>query len=294
MRYLNPVTIFAASILFSNAALSCTLSQRADFAKAGYNKSEIETMCNEASGSSPFPNKVDATSTNDLSSKSNIANTKEIGRKKIASFAILTIHDPVNYDIKKHPISIPILDKNARKLFTEGVNKDNPKLGLLMRNSLQAELTKAGLTEVLAPDISIDPYDPRAVDYKNIKTEADAIIHVYFESAGARPLKMVSNAPSIYGLPSENTDENFQPYLYAGYCVVVKRMSNQCSLENSAAYGDGATVDGNLEYRAEESKHWKSAEEVLANIPSIIDAYKSGTNKMAKGISEKVISYPSQ
>ena len=52
MRLLNVSVVLAAALLFSDQAISCSVAQRADFAKAGYNKSEIESMC-KGGGSTP-------------------------------------------------------------------------------------------------------------------------------------------------------------------------------------------------------------------------------------------------
>jgi hypothetical protein len=221
-----------------------------------------------------------------------IANADNDASNKITSFVILPIPDPANYDIKKHRASIPVIDREARKTFTDLVKKNNPDFGLLMWNTLRTELIKAGLTEVLAPTVSIDQYNPRAINYQDLKTDADAIVHLYFESAGVRAQKMEKRSSYPYGMTSEPSDEDYQPYLYAGYCVVLKNLGNGCQLENSAAFGDGITVDGNIEYPAKESEHWRTSDEVLANIPNVIGAYKTGSVKMAKGISEKIISYP--
>ena len=166
MRLLNVSVVLAAALLFSDQAFSCSVAQRADFAKAGYSKSEIESMCKGGSSGSPAGSvKQGGANNSGLSTKFDYRGTWnpiECHAFSKTEKKIVKVSDGVCREIIKHdpqPFTLGEILYNKRFRFSavqEGntvvLEPDEPRLNW----PLVFEIISNDRIRVKIPDITAD------------------------------------------------------------------------------------------------------------------------------------------
>lgn len=199
------------------------------------------------------------------------------GQGSIKTFTMLPVGEPSEYKMRNRNLLIGgivggIRDMSLSSKLTEAIKLENPELGEHIKKSVADQLKRSGLSEIPMPEgISTDK-----INYATIKTDADAIVHIYYEGAG---------------LFSGTLSTNYEPYLYASYCVVARKISNDCIIENSGVYGDGSKKNAPGTYVAPENERWPNSEAVEGGIKDVIASFKNGATKIATGFASDIASY---
>ncbi len=152
--------------------------------------------------------------------------------------------------------------------------KANPNFNEFLRTQISNELKMAGLNEILPPEVILDPSDLWKIDYSKVDTESDLIIHAYVDYSGVR---------------SGSTSSFYETAVHVNFCVVAKKLSNKCLIENTAVYGDGASKNSKFVYVASPDHRWENSVAVFENIPEIIKSMNFGLSRIATDVSKAVL-----
>jgi hypothetical protein len=169
-----------------------------------------------------------------------------------------------------HKIRNSVMSEN----FSNDVVRAKPNFNALLRAELGKSLQTAGLTQLPNLQAELNPNDLWKVNYGAIQTESDLIVHIYVDYAGVR---------------SHNTTAYYTPSLYVNFCVVAKKVSNKCLIENAAVYGDNTSKDSEFVYVADPTQIWNTADDVFNDIPSVVSAINSGIKRISAEVSKEIV-----
>lgn len=217
-------------------------------------------------------------------SMTSYASEKKVDWSAIKTFTVLETANPNEFKMRNMAPAVILMlvpgifangyrnDLMSEKLST--LIKEKP-LGMAtaMRQQVVNSLREAGLTEIPAPEIKIDPKNPNDVDYAKIQTQADAIIHVYFDSVGVE---------------SPTFSVMYRPHIEATICVVVQRVDGDCILSEDGTYGTKKDDMKKAEIASIEAEQWSSENTVYDQIDAVRDALRSGSALLGGALANKV------
>lgn len=212
------------------------------------------------------------------------ASEKKIDWNGIKTFTVLETAEPDAFKMRNLTPAVALMlvpgifangyrnDRMSQKLTH--LIKEKP-LGMAdaIRQQVTRSLSGAGLTEVPPPKIQIDPKEPNDVDYAKLEVQADAIIHVYFDSVGVE---------------SPTFSTMYRPHIEATICVVVRSVDADCSFSEDGTYGTRKDDIKKAEIASMETEQWASEEVVYEQIDAIRDALRSGSGLLGVALANRV------
>lgn len=201
------------------------------------------------------------------------AEKKKVDWSAIKTFTVLETADPDQFRMRNFMpasilalgVGIPVsIYRNKEMSEKFGVLIKEKPIGMAnaMRQQVISSLAAGGLTEIPPPVVQVDPKDPNNIDYGKIKTQADAIIHVFFDEAG---------------IESPTFSVMYRPQIAATICVVVQKVDNDCVFSEGATYGAKKDDVKKGEVASAENEQWDSENTVYGQMDAVRDALRSGS-----------------
>lgn len=139
-------------------------------------------------------------------------------------------------------------------------------LGSDLTSYLAQALEKEGFQVLILTGVTRPAEDPEDVDYKTIETDADAILHVYFDDVG-----LFSGFTSADYLPRVNVQvllhsKNRDEYLY----------------DEEFCYGVDARSGNGWAIAADPKFSYPTFDNVMARLPEVATAFAAGTQAIGE------------
>jgi hypothetical protein len=213
--------------------------------------------------------------------KNTIGETVEPPRAPIKKIAILPIANPRNFTLEKTHSPLVFLggifgaiDYAERKSKNDGFSRKMSGYTVPLSNDLMQSLEQGLIADhyevVVLRDQNMGDGDPSDFDYRVVKTDADAIIHVLVKQAGV-------------GSPIRTTD--YKPQLNVDIRLISAQ--DQSEIDDwSVDYGADA---GKLDYGnipADPRYAWGTYGILMEKLPEVVDGLQQGAKLMGKHIAK--------
>lgn len=209
--------------------------------------------------------------------------TAEPRKPTIKTIAILPVQEPHRYTLEKAPGGLMLLgvlgvvlesaitsDKSDQ--FGKRMKSHQNLLGKDLFDSLITSLREQGYEIVDLRDQDMGYVEPGDYDYNKVKTDADAILHVWIDRMGA-----ASPASRITYRPQLNVNVR-----------LLSQIDHEIWYDEGFDYGsDAHKADwGNLPADAKYS--WGTFEKLLAGIPELVDGLQVGARALGAHIPKQL------
>jgi hypothetical protein len=194
----------------------------------------------------------------------------------VVKIAILPISELVEVSLENKngvQILVPIasvgfaVDSHSKQnVFSEQIIAQNLPMGKNLTAYLAQALEKEGFQVVLLDNVPRPADDPEAVDIKHIDTDADAILHVYFDEVG-----LLSSSFSPDYLPLVNIKAEL-------YSMKIK----DDLYDETLCYGVDAKAGETWSIAADPKIAYSSFDNVMKRIPEIAAVFATGTQAIGE------------
>lgn len=207
---------------------------------------------------------------------------KKTAAPAVRTIAVIPAVDPEWYTLRnKNAISFlsPIVDvgnaidsRAKAQAFTLKMLEQKAKLGEKLTGELVDALNQQGFQAHVVPQQELEGVNLREIDYEHFKTDADAVLHVYFSEVG-----VYSGYDSLDYLPKTNiTGYLFSPrdgsYLH----------------QETIYYGVDAREGKSWSVRADPKYAYRSFEELIDRARELATGFEVGTRAAARRMAENV------
>lgn len=195
----------------------------------------------------------------------------------ISTIAIVSVAEPKKMSVVNRnplafvsPLAGVITDKvnnmGKPEAFTETMLRQNMKMAVLLIDSIAEELRSNGYTVSIVDAVPVPEDDPDEIDFRQVKTDADAILYVYFTDVG---------------LASYFTSSSYLPRININGALRVKDEHDDFYNED-LCYGEHHRVRRTCAVAADPKFSYSSFDAAITRAAEIREAFETGTQALGK------------
>ena len=216
------------------------------------------------------------------------ASHPKVAAKKptIRSIAIIPATDPSWFSFENFSAivyAVPVtffankLDsRHKAKLFNDQMKAQPPPLDSTLTEAVATALRGYGFTVEILDDVKRPPGDPDNIDYDNVSTHSDAILHLRIDEVG---------------LYSSHTSTDYLPRVNISAKLFVKGLDDDV-YEQDLCYGVDARKGKEWAIVADPKFAYPSFEAVMTDMDAVRAAFLTGTREIGFKVSEQIHESP--
>ncbi|WP_353091668.1 hypothetical protein [Methylibium sp.] len=194
----------------------------------------------------------------------------------VKTIAVMQVVEPTKMEIQNLSsvmFLVPIASiafnsdsKHKSKIFAAAMARQNMTMGSVLTNVLVEELKGGGYDVVIVDAVPVPEDEPDEMDYRQFKTDVDAILYVYFDDVG---------------LHSGAGSNDYRPRVNISGALHLKDVEDDFYHEDFS-YGVDARAGKSWAVMADPRYAYPSFEAVIAKAPEIREAFESGAQAIGR------------